>query len=97
MTILKPKDTPSPYAGSSEYYESYIMLESDLDLGTLHHNAIVSVALYAMKQNPLWSFHIKNVRTQVYNVTPPEMDDRYLTTIEFSVIGKPNADPGEVP
>jgi len=97
VTILKPKDTPSPYAGASDYYETYIMLESDLALGPTHHNAIVSLALFGMKQDPDWSFHIKNVRTQVYNVSPPEMADQYLTTIEFAVIGLAGASVDQIP
>ena len=97
MTILKPKDTPSPYAGSSEYYESYKMIDSDTSLGRLHHSSLISVALFVMKHNPNWTFNVKSIRTQIHAATPPAQDDKYLTTIEFSVIGETDVPIEEVP
>jgi hypothetical protein len=93
MAYLTPPGTHTPYGGDSQYWQGYELIESDVDLGPTAHQLIIQTRLNEFQAAPE-AVHIFQIQTRVYvDTANPSTGDRYLTTINFSVIGDPNTYP----
>ena len=93
MAYLTPPDILSPYGGDQSYWQGYELIESDVDLTPEHHQTLVQTRLNELKSN-VNVVQILDIQTRAYTDTlNPSKGDRYLTTINLSVIGDPTTYP----
>lgn len=93
MAYISPPGVLSPYGGDSQYWQGYELLESDVDDGPAVHQTLIQDRLIEFKE-ATESIHIFAIETRVFEDTiNPDKGDRYVTTINFSVIGDPNTYP----
>lgn len=93
MAYISPPGVLTPYGGDSQYWQGYELYESNVALGPAVHQQLIQDRLIEFKE-ATESVHIFVIETRVYvDTANPATGDRYLTTINFSVIGDPNTYP----
>ena len=93
MAFIVPKNIPTPLSGDTSYWEGYELLESLTADGPGVHQALINDRLTEMKTNTDIPVTINAVTTRVFLSETPMPEQRYFTTICYSVLGAPNTFP----
>ena len=93
MAFPIPKSTPVPHIRDISYWEGYELIESLTADGPLAHQTLVKARLDEMKLATDIPVTLKAITTRVFTSETPMQEQRYITTICYSVLGSPTVFP----